>query len=180
MIELDIKLFRFINESFSSPFFDWLMITVTTPSTWYIPIAMMCIGMVAYDRKLGITAIILCGISIGIGDAFAFHVLKQFFARSRPCITLEDVRLLAGCVDSYSFPSNHAVNSLAFAFSIGSVFRKLLWVLVPIGLLVCLSRVAVGVHYPADVVVGAIVGSAIGFGVGFAGLRYMERKADGK
>jgi undecaprenyl-diphosphatase len=69
---------------------------------------------------------------------------------------------------SASFPSGHAASAFAFAYAVG---RHLPGLAVPIRLLaggVAYSRVHTGVHYPGDVVIGAIVGSGIGAMVGAA------------
>lgn len=158
------NLFRLVNHGLAGEWTDWLMRKATTPGTWTIPVIILCAGIFYYDRRRGIVAIITALIAVGIGDAFAYYVVKSIVARSRPCIALQDVHLLVGCVNSYSFPSNHAVNTLAVAGALGRYYRPLLWVLLPIGALVCLSRVAVGVHYPSDVVVGG----ALGFGIGWS------------
>ncbi|VAX16178.1 hypothetical protein MNBD_NITROSPINAE04-1514 [hydrothermal vent metagenome] len=165
---MDEALFRAINSGLDHPVIGWLMVRVTTFSTWVLPLILLLIGMVLVDRRRGIIAIAAASLAVGIGDPFTFYALKSFFARARPCIELENINVLVGCVDSYSFPSNHAVNSMAVVGAIGSVFRPLLWVLLPIGLLVCLSRVVVGVHYPMDVIVGGAFGICLGVGVAMA------------
>lgn len=158
---MDAALFRAIN-GVSGPWWDSVMVMATTPSSWY-PAALLLAAWLAYKKRgRGVVAILSALIAVGIGDALGFYVIKAFFARARPCIDLPDVRILVGCGDAFSFPSNHAVNSMAVAGAMGYVFRPLLWALVPAGLLVCLSRVAVGAHYPSDVAVGAALGLVIG------------------
>lgn len=155
------------------------MVTATTPSSWYPALLLMSAWLVFKERGRGAVAVLSALIAVGIGDAVAFHVLKQLFARARPCIDIPDARILVGCVDSFSFPSNHAVNSMAIAGAIGYVFPLALLGLVPIGVLVCVSRIAVGAHYPSDVTVGAVLGLAIGSGVAWAVTRLWIHKLGG-
>ncbi len=161
---MDEALFRVFNNALSGPYIGWLMVKITTPETWIAPGILMCVVLVAVDRKRGLVAIVLAAIVVSLGDSVTTHGLKPLFGRIRPCNALEGVRLLVGCTDSLSFPSNHAVNSLAIAGSIGGLFRPMLFALAPIGLIVCLSRIAVGVHYPLDVAVGGLFGFGLGWG----------------
>src|SRR5208283_5074762 len=75
-------------------------------------------------------------------------------------------RLLVGCTSSGSMPSNHAVNSFAYAITLFYLTRNYIGIagrLYPLALasLVALSRVYVGVHYPADVLAGALLGTTV-------------------
>ena len=164
-MSIDETLFFAINHGMAGPVSDWLMVKVTEPSTWYLPLAVLCVGLLAADRKRGLVAILAAMVAVGAGDALAHNVIKPLAGRARPCAALENVHLLVGCTSSFSFPSNHAVNSMALAGAIGWTFRPLMWGLIPVGVLVCLSRVAVGVHYPSDVVAGGILGFIMGAGV---------------
>ena len=89
--------------------------------------------------------------------------LKNAIMRVRPCLAMENVRLLVGCTRSGSFPSNHAANSFAYAIPLFYMTRKhfaLQARLYPLILasLVAISRVYIGVHYPTDIIAGAILG----------------------
>lgn len=141
------------------------MLFVTEPESWYIPIALLCGVLLALDRKKGLVAIMAAVVAVGIGDALGGHLLKPLFGRLRPCHTMEGLTVLAGCTKSFSFPSNHAINSAAFAVALGLFYRKFLYVGLPLAALVALSRVGVGVHYLSDVVAGSLLGGAIGYGV---------------
>ncbi|MEJ2695685.1 MAG: glycosyltransferase family 39 protein [Candidatus Sulfobium sp.] len=87
------------------------------------------------------------------------HFLNHLIARPRPCHVLPDIHLMAGCGSSFSMPSNHAVNTFAFAtvFWISRRDRGS-FIMVLAAALIGLSRVYVGVHYPFDVAAGAVVG----------------------
>lgn len=161
---MDEALFRVLNDALSGPYIGWLMVKITTPETWIAPGIALCVGMVVVDRRRGLVAIVLAVIVVSLADAMTHHGLKPLFGRIRPCNALEGVNLLVGCSNSFSFPSNHAVNSMAVAGVIGGMFRPMLYALVPIGLLTCLSRMAVGVHYPLDVAVGGLLGFGLGWG----------------
>ncbi len=93
---------------------------------------------------------------------------------------MENVRLLVGRKSGYGFPSNHAANMAALAFSLGMFFpRRLPW-LAGAAALVAYSRVYVGVHYPLDVASGFMLGIIIGVasGMAFKTLFHKFRKSD--
>ena len=116
---MDIALFKAINSGMAGPVTDWVMITASDKYAWIVPILVVVAGMIYVDPRRGVIAVISAGLAVGVGDAFAFYVVKPFFARPRPCITFPEARILISCVNSFSFPSNHAVNSLAIAGSLG-------------------------------------------------------------
>lgn len=176
---MDEALFKTINSGMGGPVIDWVMVTVSDKYNWIGPVMVLVAGMVYVSPRRAMMAVVAALLAVAVGDMLAFYVLKPFFARPRPCITFPETRVLMGCVNSFSFPSNHAVNSLAVACSLGYIFRPLLWVLVPLGLLVCLSRIAVGAHYPLDVTVGAMLGAVIGIFSVIAITSFARKKDDG-
>lgn len=97
-------------------------------------------------------------------DKISSAVVKELVARPRPCHTpggvavVEGLRLLVECGPGKSFPSSHAVNNFAVAALFGFYYRRAAWAFFAWAFLVALSRVAVGVHYPSDVLGGAILG----------------------
>ena len=64
--------------------------------------------------------------------------------------------------DKFSFPSGHTMNNLAIAIYAGSFFPPLIPAILPIVVLVAFSRIYLRVHYPTDVLIGAVLGLAVG------------------
>jgi undecaprenyl-diphosphatase len=112
------------------------------------------------DRRKGILVFILCMIGIAVADASGY-MLKHLFARPRPCNALQEVRLLVGCSGSFSFPSNHSLNVFTVAAIFAHFFRRAALPAFFIALLVAFSRIYIGVHYPSDVIAGAVAGGMI-------------------
>jgi undecaprenyl-diphosphatase len=64
-------------------------------------------------------------------------------------------------LDEYSFPSGHTMHAVAFTLLAVVAFPGLAWVLVPFTVLVALSRLVLALHYPSDVLAGAVLGGAL-------------------
>src|SRR3990172_615085 len=151
--EIDTSLFIYINSGLQNSFFDVVMPFVTSNAKLlFLPLA---VWVFLKDGKRVWPVLITAIIAAVLAD-WSGHLLKDLFARQRPCNSLENVNLLVGCGHSFSMPSNHASNSFAFATvfwllrrdSAGPAFLL-------VAALIALSRIFVGVHYPSDVAAGA-------------------------
>ena len=81
----------------------------------------------------------------------------------RPCNALDGVLTPIGKSSAYSFPSSHAANMGASMLLLSLTFRRWAWAFGVIALLVGLSRIYLGLHYPSDVMGGYLLGMAIGY-----------------
>jgi undecaprenyl-diphosphatase len=92
-----------------------------------------------------------------------YKLLKRGTARPRPCAAAgSGLRALVPALDTHSFPSGHTLHAVAFTLVLLAHYPLLAWVLVPFSLLVALSRVVLGLHYPSDVLAGALLGTLLG------------------
>ena len=88
-------------------------------------------------------------------------LLKEWIERDRPPVADPDPDTLVDLPVTYSFPSGHATVSFACATVLALAVPRLAWPLYTLAVLISFSRVYVGVHYPFDVLVGAVLGVAI-------------------
>ncbi|MGH3437742.1 MAG: phosphatase PAP2 family protein [Sciscionella sp.] len=106
---------------------------------------------------------------VGVLAAFAVNeILKSAVREIRPCDTLHVTTTVLPCdpVTDFSFPSNHTAVAVALAVALLLVHRKLGWTAVPFALLMGLSRVYVGAHYPHDVLAAIVLGAIVALLVG--------------
>ncbi|MBA4853547.1 phosphatase PAP2 family protein [Emticicia sp. BO119] len=167
--------------SFHSSFFDTIMYWVTHRFTWiplYIFLIYYIFGII---RKNAWYKLLFILISVGLSDRITSGLMKPYFQRFRPCHdpAIENlVHVVGGCGGQYGFASSHAANSfaLALAFSLFNTqnirlkFFLFLW-----AILVSYSRIYVGVHYPTDLIVGAIVGMVITMSTYFIIIKFNQK-----
>lgn len=164
---IDLALFRFINVTLANPVSD-VVFPIVTDYDKQLPIRIALIAtwlwLMTQGGKRGRTAGLLLIPLIIMSDQMSSSVIKPFIGRLRPCHALppEEIHLLVGC-GGFAFPSSHAVNNFAVATLLASYYPKLKAWLFAFASLIAISRVVVGVHYPADVLGGAIIGFTIGY-----------------
>ena len=171
---LDRELFLFINQHNFS-FFDFLMPWYTFKYTW-IPLYIILI--ILLYKKYGVKALYvifpLIILAAGLSDATC-NLFKYGIARYRPCQNTEIghlVKLYAKightklhCGDKYGFVSAHSSTSFAIALLFTLFYKNKIATILIFSWagIMAYSRIYVGVHYPADVIIGAINGLMCGF-----------------
>ena len=151
---------------------------ISDEKSWYPFILGGFIYVFYKDRKKASIFLLMALLALGISEHLTSNFFKPFFGRLRPCNALEGVHLLVGCSDSFSLPSAHASNAAAISTVVCYEYRKLIIYMALAVLLVCYSRVYLGVHYPFDVLMGML--SGIVYGLTIVGIKkrllIMERR----
>lgn len=176
---IDLSIFYFFNHNLSVGFLDKFFSTITNVNNWYITyVILLSISWVKGGKK-GKIAVIGIILLIIVTDQTGYRLLKEFIGRQRPCEVLKDAFTPMGCTGTSSFPSNHALNNFAAAIFFSKLFPKLKWVLFITATLIAISRVYLGLHYPSDVIGGALIGLAFGY-VFAIGALYVDKFISGK
>jgi undecaprenyl-diphosphatase len=159
VLELDRLLFIFFNQILANPVTDEIMPFVTDGAHWVIAVVLFVFVAVWQDRWRGAAVMLGVVAVFALCDQSSAHWLKPVVKRVRPCHVVDGARLLVHCTQAYSFPSAHATNSFGCAVWLTFWYPQYRWVFFGLALLVSISRVFVGVHYPFDVLAGWILGT---------------------
>ena len=166
---LDARLFLWLNGGH----LDWLdpmMVALTEMWPW-IPIYLLWAYLVIRQfGKRSVWVFLAVAIVILCSDQLSAHVCKPMFHRLRPCFNPE----LEGLVHlpkgypggQYGFVSSHAANTFAIAAFLTALLRRSYrwvgWTLYGWAVISSYSRIYIGVHYPGDILAGAVLGILVG------------------
>lgn len=165
LLGLDEQLFHCINTGWSNGFFDSIAPYWRHEMLW-MPLYFFLITFVVLNfQKRGIIMVIAIILSAGLADATSSHLVKKTIKRTRPCNNPEvqpEMILRVRCGSGYSFTSSHAANHFAVAtilvLLLGGIWTWIKWPLLLWAGTISLGQVYVGVHYPMDILCGAILG----------------------
>lgn len=98
---------------------------------------------------------------VGIAGTVLYKLLKRATARPRPCAVDHSLIRTIEPLDRFSFPSGHTLHAVSFTIIACVAYPALSWYLIPFTVIVALSRMVLGLHYPSDVVAGASLGALL-------------------
>jgi undecaprenyl-diphosphatase len=123
---------------------------------WYSLMAMLAVVGGAPGRATALQ----CAVA-GVTGLVLYRGLKNVLVRERPYMTHSAIVCAGRPLDRFSFPSGHTLHAVSFTIIICSALPWAVLVLVPVALLIALSRMVLGLHYPTDVIAGALLGAGI-------------------
>ena len=176
LLGVDRSIVLAINSA-NSPFWDEVMWFISSKIFWLVPLSIILFLAWRHFNLKSFWLFVICGFALyALTDQICLHIFKNLFLRQRPSYHPELSKILHFYSNSgeyykgkefASFVSSHAANYFAMLsflfFAIGKKLNPFIWVLFIIGLLVCYSRMYLGVHYPSDLIGGAMVGIFLAF-----------------
>ena len=176
LYSLDVAVFHFINVTLANPAGDFLWPLITDYDK-VLPVRILFLAvwllLIIRGGARGRTAALLLIPVLFCADKLSSSLIKELVSRPRPCHDtggvpiVQGIHMLVDCGPGKSFPSSHAVNNFAVATLLSTYYRRWRAGFFSWAALVALSRPAVGVHYPSDILGGAVIGVLVAFAVVF-------------
>jgi undecaprenyl-diphosphatase len=163
LLHCDTSIFYWINHGWARPWLDPVFIFFTEQKFFYIPIAVIVLYFLTKGGVKGRFRVLALILAVLLADQISAHLIKPWVHRERPCNTLSDDRTPYGTSASLSFPSSHATNIAAVMMVLGLSFTGKAWFFIFWALMVGLSRIYLGLHYPTDVLGGFLLGACLGW-----------------
>ena len=152
----------YLIQSLRTPAFDQVVLFITSLANYVWIILIIWLLLNKPTRKLGVILAVAMILQYLVNGG----VLKHLFARVRPCNVDTTVELLVKRPKGFSFPSGHSAAAFcAVGVLYGAKIKRLLWPSFILACLIAFSRLYLYVHFPTDVLAGALCGFFIGYGV---------------
>lgn len=184
LIQLDTQWFLFLN-GIHSPFWDTIMWHISAVKTWIPFYALILFFVFKKLKREGFVALLFFVLLVTLADQGSVNLFKKVFERLRPCHNpeLKDLVHIVNnkCGGQFGFVSSHAANHFALAM-FSSIFFSKRWVTISFfawAAIISYSRIYLGVHFPFDVIGGALLGMFIGvltFIFYNAALHYLQKR----
>jgi undecaprenyl-diphosphatase len=163
---MDAALFRFINHTLENPafdvFFPWWTNIQRTATFQFALLPLILIATYYAFRWRGPAILALGALLTWAVDVLVSGLVKPLILRPRPFEALSDAIVRIPKPASTSFPSGHSTDAFFLASFLAVLYPRLWPLYYTVAVLIAFSRVYLGVHYPGDVLAGAVIGAGLG------------------
>ncbi len=164
---IDWSIMYWVQDFFKCTFMDFIMPFITDlceDGIFWIICGVVMVFFKKY-RRYGIFLLL----AMLLGSLIGNEIIKPLVARPRPCWLDTTVPMVIDVPKSFSFPSGHTLTSAVAATVITASNRKLGYIAIPLATLIAFSRIYLFVHFPSDILMGALIGTGVGLFVVFGG-----------
>ncbi|MEO6252953.1 MAG: phosphatase PAP2 family protein [Ferruginibacter sp.] len=184
LIHLDKELFKLINGQWTNGFFDWITPWLRNSTVWVPLYFFLFLFLVINFKKQGLWIFFFAVITVIITDHVSSKIIKPYFGRLRPCNDPDMIGMVRYFLHyrpgNGSFTSSHAANHFGLAMflyaTLKKYFGKWTWLFFVWAFMIGYAQIYVGVHYPFDVLGGAIFGCLVGYGTAYIANSRLKEK----
>ena len=162
---LDTQLFYFLNNlAGQSSLFDGVVVFLASYLPYLVVLTLLALVVFSqYQKREKWELLLVVGISAIVARFGVTELIRLFIHRPRPFLTMPVHQLLTD--SAWSFPSGHATFFFAIATAVYLYNKKWGFWFFGAAILITVSRVIAGIHYPLDIIAGALIGAAVGYSV---------------
>ena len=184
IIHLDKELFKLINGQWTNSFFDWLAPWLRNSTLWVPLYLFLFVLLVINFKKQGFWIFVFAIITVTITDQVSSKIFKPYFGRLRPCNDPDMAAVIRYFLHyrpgNGSFTSSHAANHFGLAMFLYATLKRhfgnWMWLFFVWAFVIGYAQVYIGVHYPFDILGGAVFGCLVGYGTAFIVNRLTREK----
>jgi undecaprenyl-diphosphatase len=160
MFDFECRVFHGINRYFDKKYLNLFFRMITHMGSAIFTITITLSLILFTTNEIRITAL-ASALSLFVSH-LPVYVVKKIYPRKRPYLILKETKYPVNPLKDHSFPSGHTTAIFALVIPFVLLLPEFFFLLVPIAICVGTSRIYLGLHYPSDVLVGAMLGSCIG------------------